>query len=83
MKKKKKKESVLKCMWHQLNPWSRKIAHAMGWVSPCATIMSLCSGACESQLLKPPHTRAHALQQEKAIRTEKPLHHNERVATVC
>ena len=53
-------------------PWSRKIPHAAGQLSPCATLLSLRSRTCKPQLLSPhatttegPAPRAHAPQQEK------------------
>ena len=45
------KESGCKCRRHRFNPWPRKIPHALEQLSPCATLLSLCSRAWGLQLL--------------------------------
>ena len=57
------KESTCQYRGHGFDPWSRKIPHATGQLSPCATTPK----ACELQLLTFAHPRAHASQQEKPL----------------
>ena len=45
-------ESDCQCRTDRLDPWSRKIPHALKQLSPCTTI-SLCSRAWEPQVLSP------------------------------
>ena len=58
------KESTCQCRRHRFKPRSGKIPHASEQLSPCTTVLSLCSRAREPQLLKPVCPRACALQQE-------------------
>ena len=62
------KESTCQCRRHDFDPWSKKITHAV-WeqLSPCTTILSLCSRVQEPQLLKPLCPRAHAPQQHETL----------------
>ena len=66
------KESTCQCSSHGLDPWSRKIPHAMGQLNPRSQLLSPCPRAWEPQLLspqprllKPTYPRASTLQQEK------------------
>ena len=47
------KESSCQCRRHKLDPWSRKIPHAVEQHSSWPQLLSLCSRAREPQLLKP------------------------------
>ena len=63
------KEPACQCRRHMLDPWSGKIPHAAGQLSPCATTTEpvLWSASCKywargSQLLKSAHSGACASQ---------------------
>ena len=60
-------ESVCQCRGHGFNPWSRKIPHAAGQLSPCATTTDpVCSRARVLQQEKPPQGEACVLQLESS-----------------
>ena len=74
------KESNLQCRRHQFDPWSRKIPHAAGQLSPCAVATearapkSLWSATREAAARKSPHmsTRSspRSAQQEKSLHSD-------------
>ena len=64
------KESTCQCRRHGFDLWSTRMPHAKEQLTLCATTIELCSRAQEPQLLKPPHPRACALQQEKPLQWE-------------
>ena len=43
------KEFACQCRRHVFDPWSGKIPHASEHLSPCATLLSLCSRLREPQ----------------------------------
>ena len=49
-------EPTCQCRGHRCDPWSGKIPHAPGWLSPAPWLLSPSSGAREPLLLKPPHS---------------------------
>ena len=67
------KESSCQRRRHRFDPWSRKIPRAKGQLSLYIQLLSLFSGAQESQLLQPKLPRACALQQEKTPQWEAPI----------
>ena len=65
------KEYALKCRGHRFDPWSRKVPHAMGQLSPCVTITeSIClqSMLCNKKRAHTPQLESsfHLLQLEKS-----------------
>ena len=44
------KESACQCRRHRFDPWSGKIPRASEQLSPCTTLLSLCSRLREPQL---------------------------------
>ena len=61
------KESICQYREHKFDPWSRKISHATGQLSLCATTTEPVSCTCwasKLQLLKPTCSWACALQQK-------------------
>ena len=62
LKKKKKKKSTCQCRRHQFHPWSRKIPHAMGQLSPGSMTtealapQSLCSTTGEAAAVRSPRS---------------------------
>ena len=58
------------------------LVHAAEQLSPCATILSLCSGAWELQVLKPTCSRACSSQEEKPLQREARAPQS-RVAPAC
>ena len=60
------KESACQCRRYGLNPWSRKIPHAMEHLGPCGQLLSPCS-------------REPVLCNKRSPHNEKPEHHNYRV----
>ena len=50
--------NCLQCRGREFDPWSRKILHATGKISPCTTTT------------EPMGLRAHSLQQEKPLKWE-------------
>ena len=67
-------ESACQCRGHRLNPWSWKILHAMGQLSPCSQLLSPHSRACASQLLKPECLEL-VLCNKRSHYNEKPVYH--------
>ena len=53
---------VCQCRRHRFKPWSRKIPHASGQLSPCATTTELPHPRICAQQLKPPQGGALTLQ---------------------
>ena len=68
-------ESTLQCRGYWFNPWSRKIPHAMGQLSP----KSGNYWAPTPQLLKHVHLETK-LQNKRSHSNEKPVPHNYRAA---
>ena len=56
------KESACQCRGHGFDPWSRKIPHALGQLSPCSTTTEAlkpycpCSATREITAVRSPHT---------------------------
>ena len=72
------KESSCQCRRHGLNPWPEMNTHAMEQLSLSITATQPTSRAQEPQLLKPACPRM--LSSKRSDDSEKPLHHNKRVA---
>ena len=63
------KDATCQCRVHGFNPWSGKIPHAAGQLSPCATTIK----ANMLQLLKPMHQEP-LLCSRRSHCNEKPMH---------
>jgi len=70
------KQCICQSRRHGFDPSSGKILHAVEWLSPCATTLSLCSRTQEQQLLNPPaqllkpeHVKAHATRETTIMRS--------------
>ena len=76
------KESTCQCRRHRFDPWSGRIPHAAGQLSPCATTTeSLCPRAHRPTPRKPERSRAvcSAMRKATAVRSLQTT----RVAPIC
>ena len=69
-------ESACQCRGHGFEPRSGRISHAVEQLGPCATMLGLCSGAHEPQLLKPTHLEP-MLCNGRGHHSERPMHPSE------
>ena len=70
------KESTGQCGKHRLAPRSGKIPHTAENLGPCTTTIEPGSRTRKLQLLKPMYPRDGALQQDKPLRPEQPVHNS-------
>ena len=61
------KKCACQCKRHRFDPWSWKIPQAVEQLSPCATVLSLCSRAWKPTALEPKLRNKSNHHNEKSV----------------